>query len=404
MSSSSGGNASSATATPRGIAIVSGILFWYPLAGVTFQFLHYMIGLRQLGFRVYYIEDSSRNVYDPAQRAIVADPRGNIARVEPLLRAHGFTDAWAYRGAYPGGECFGMTHEQILKLYRSADVLLNVTGSQELRDEHAPIQHKLYLETDPFGCQVQLELNDQRLHGVVDAHDVWFSFGENLGQPDCLAPSDREWLATRQPVALELWNAQQTTPQQTNPARYRTLTTWHNTGKEVSYRGQVYHWTKDREFRRFLSVPARRPQLGFELASDADSSSRAELQARGFHASDALAISSDAAQYQAFICNSRAELSVARDQYVRPNTGWFSDRSACYLAAGRPVILQETGFSKFLPIGRGLFSFRCEDDILAAVDAIESDYAQHCNAARELSREYFAADKVLTSLLARAGL
>lgn len=382
----------------RGVAIVSGILFWYPLAGVSYQFLHYLIGLRQLGFRVFYIEDSSRCVYDPAKREIVADPRSNIARVEPLLRAHGFADAWAYRAA-PGGECFGMTPEQISKLYRSADVLLNVTGSQELRDEHASIPHKLYIETDPFGSQVQLERGDQRLRGVVDAHDVWFSFGENLGQPDCLAPTDRTWLATRQPVVPELWSAQQTVA-----ARYRTLATWHNAGKEVSYRGEVYHWTKDREFRRFLGVPTRRPQLDFELASDADSSSRSELQARGYHMSDALAISSDAAQYKAFIAGSRAELSVARDQYVRPNTGWFSDRSACYLAAGRPVILQETGFSKFLPVGRGLFSFHSEDDVVAAVDAIEADYPLHCNAARELSREYFAADKVLSSLLARAGL
>ena len=379
---------------------MSGILFWYPLAGVSYQFLHYMIGLRKLGFRVYYVEDSSRCVYSPEKREIVLDPRANIARVEPLLRAHGFGDAWAYRGAHPGGECFGMSRAQILKLYREADVLLNVTGSQELREEHAQIKHKLYIQTDPFGCQVQLEQGDERLRSLVDAHDVWFSFGENLGQADCLAPIDRRWLPTRQPVSLELWDA----PESRAATSYRTLTTWHNQGKDVRYRGELYHWTKDREFRRFLSVPAARPQLRFELASDADAGSRQELQAHAVHATDALESSSDPERYRAFIHESRAELSVARDQYVRPNTGWFSDRSACYLAAGRPVILQETGFSKHIPSGRGLFSFRSEQDILGAIDAIESNYLGQCSAARELSREYFADDKVLTHMLARAGL
>jgi hypothetical protein len=382
----------------RGTAIVSGILFWYPLAGVTYQFLHYMIGLRQLGFRVVYIEDSGRWLYDPFRRELTPDARANIARVEPALRAHGFGDAWAFRGAYPGGECFGMSHEQVLRLYREADVLVNVTGAQELRDEHLQIARRLYVETDPFGSQVRLEQGDVQLRALVDAHDTWFTFGENVGQPDCSAPVDRDWLPTRQPVVHALWQ-----PSAAGDA-YRTLTTWRNTGKDVSFRGEPYFWTKDREFRRCLDLPARRPQARFELASDADASARAELEARGFACSDALSWSSDLASYSAFIRESRAELSVARDQYVRPHTGWFSDRSACYLAAGRPVILQQTGFDKVLPVGRGLFGFRTLDDIAAAIDAIETDYAGHSQAALELSREYFAADKVLSQLLARAGL
>lgn len=387
-------------AAARGTVLVSGILFWYPLAGVTYQFLHYMLGLRALGFRVFYVEDSARWVYDPQRRELTPDPRANIARVEPLLRAHGFGDAWVFCGAYPGGECFGMTREQLQQLYRTADLLLNVTGAQELRDEHMQLKRRVYVETDPFGTQVKLAQGDARLRGVVDAHDTWFTFGENIGQPDCLAPIDREWLPTRQPVALDLWTMQ---PEATD-ARYRTITTWHNDGKDVRYRGELYHWTKDREFRKLFGLPALRPAQRFELASDADERSAAELRAQGFELSDALTISSDHAQYRTYIAGSRAELTVARDQYVRPNTGWFSDRSACYLAAGRPVITQQTGFDKHIPCGRGLFSFRTVDEICAAIDAIESSYPAHCQAARELAREYFAADKVLTQLLARAHL
>ena len=387
-------------AAPRGIAIVSGILFWYPLAGVSYQFLHYLLGLRALGFRVFYVEDSARWVYDPDKRAITPDPRANIARVEPLLRAHGFEGAWAFRGAYPGGACFGMTHDQIQALYRDADVLFNVTGAQELRAEHMQIGRRLYIETDPFGSQVMLAQGDARLCAVVDAHDTWFTFGENIGQPECLAPVDRTWLPTRQPVVLDLWSTQ---PMAAG-GRYRTITTWHNDGKDVSYRGEVYHWTKDREFLKLIGIAARRPQQRFELASDADERARAELRAHGFEPSDAITISGDHDRYRAFIERSRAELTVARDQYVRPNTGWFSDRSACFLAAGRPVITQHTGFDRQIPVGRGLFAFRTLDDIAAAVDTIESDYAAHSCAARELAREYFAADKVLAQLLARAGM
>lgn len=387
-------------AATRGIAIVSGILFWYPLAGVAFQFLHYLLGLRALGFRVFYVEDSARWVYDPERREMTPDPRANIARVERLLRAYGFADAWAFRGAYPGGACFGMTHAQLQALYREADVLFNVTGAQELRDEHLQIERRLYIETDPFGSQVKLAQGDAHLRAVVDAHDTWFSFGENVGQPECFAPVDRVWLPTRQPIAMELWTMQ---PEAAG-GRYRTISTWHNDGKDVSYGGEVYHWTKDREFRKITAIASQRPAQRFELASDADAGSRAELRALGFEATDALTISSDHESYRAFIEGSRAELTVARDQYVRPNTGWFSDRSACYLATGRPVIAQHTGFDKHIATGRGLFAFRSLDDIAAAIDAIESDYATHSHAARELARQHFAADKVLASLLARAGL
>lgn len=389
-------------AAPRGIAIVSGILFWYPLAGVTYQFLHYLLGLRRLGFQVFYIEDSGRWLYDPVRREMTTDARANVARVEPVLRAHGLADAWAYRGAYPGGECFGLSYERVQQLYRDADVFLNVTGAQELHEEHLRIKRRLYIETDPFGSQVKLQQGDEQLRSVVDAHDTWFTFGENIGRADCLAPVDRAWLPTRQPVLLDMWSTPATSG--TRSDRYRTISTWHNDGKTVSFGGEVYHWTKDREFLKLLDLPARHPHQQFELASDADASARAQLQAHGFHASDGLSVSSDLAHYRAFITDSRAELTVARDQYVRPNTGWFSDRSACYLAAGRPVITQQTGFDRHLPVGKGLFAFRTLDDIAAAIDSIEGDYAAHCEAAREIAREHFAADRVLTHLLARAGL
>lgn len=384
----------------KGRIIVFGILFWYPLAGVTYQFLHYLIALRRLGYDPYYVEDSGRWVYDPRRNDLSPDAEGNLAAVVPVLEAHGFAGRWAFRGNYPGGRCYGMTEEQLLRLYREADALLNVTGAQEIRAEHLACPRRVYVESDPFAAQVKAAQGDEGVLAALAAHDTHFSFGENLGAPDCDVPAGPfRWLPTRQPVILDLWDNRD------SPAgtAYTTITTWHNKGKDIAYRGETYYWTKDREFLKFLDLP-RRQRVSFELAAGVSDDVRRRLLEHGWRLVHSVDISRDVGLYRDYIQRSRGEFTVARDQYVRPNTGWFSDRSACYLAAGRPVITQETGFSKFLPTGKGLFAFRSMDDILAAVDRIESDYQGNCRAAREIAAEYFAAEKVVGSLMERAGL
>ncbi len=383
----------------KGKIIVFGILFWYPLAGVTYQFLHYLIGLRRLGYDPYYIEDSGRWVYDPRLNDLSPDAGGNVDAVAPVLQAHGFGDRWCFRGNYPGGQSYGMTDEQRLQLYREADAFLNVTGAQEIRDEQRACKRRVYVESDPFASQVKVAKGDAGMIATLAAHDTLFTFGENLGAPDCGVPLETfRWLPTRQPVALELWD--HALPPGTT---YNTITTWHNRGKDLEYRGQTWYWTKDREFEKFLELPRKCPAR-FELAATVDTKVKARLQQHGWQQTDSIEISSGIDRYRGYIQQARAEFTVARDQYVRPNTGWFSDRSACYLAAGRPVITQETGFSKVLPTGKGLFGFNNLDDILRAVDCIESDYEGNCRAARAIAAEYFAAEKVVASLMERAGL
>jgi len=384
---------------PKGKIIVFGILFWYPLAGVTYQFLHYLIGLRRLGYDPYYIEDSGRWIYDPLINEFSPDATGNLKAVVPVLEAHGFGDRWAFRGNYPDGKCYGLTEQQILELYREADAFLNVTGAQEIREEHLACKRRIYVESDPFASQVKVAKGDEGMIRMLAAHDTHFSFGENLGAVDCDVPLEKfHWLPTRQPVAVELWNH--------GPAggsAYTSITTWHNKGKNLEWRGDTWYWTKDREFEKFLDLPQRR-NCTFELATGVGEDVQRLLREHGWRQVDSVDISRDADRYRAYIEKSRAEFTVARDQYVRPNTGWFSDRSVCYLAAGRPVITQETGFSKFIPSGKGLFGFKTMDDILAAVDAIETDYAGNCRAAAQIAAEYFSADKVVGSLMQRAGL
>ncbi len=384
----------------KGKLIVFGILFWYPLAGVTFQFLHYLLGLRRLGYDPYYIEDSGRWIYDPNLNDLSPDASGNIQAVAPILTAYGFGERWGFRGHYPGGKCYGMTEAQILQLYRDADAFLNVTGAQELREEHLACPRRIYVETDPVACQVKVAQGDLETITALAAHQIHFSFGENLGASDCRVPVERfAWRPTRQPVILDLWD----NPYPPDGGAYTTIATWENKGKDITFGGETYYWSKDREFMKIIGLPKRRA-APFELAVGRDEKVQRILRENGWGWRDSVEVSRNLESYRDFILRSRGEFTVAKDQNIRLRSGWFSDRSACYLAAGRPVINQETGFSKILPTGQGLFTFETMDDILAAVDAIESDYPGQCRAARELAQEYLAAEKVLGKLMTEAGL
>jgi hypothetical protein len=223
----------------KGRIIVFGILFWYPLAGVTYQFLHFLIGLRRLGYDPFYIEDSGRWIYDPKLNDQSPDASGNIAAVVPALEAHGFGDRWAFRGNYPDGKCYGMSEEKILRLYREADAFLNVTGSQELRPEHLACPRRIYVETDPVVSQIKVAQGEPETIAALAAHDTHFSYGGNFGAPDCRVPLQRfNWLPTRQPVLLDLWQNPAPPPAD---AAFNTIATWKNKGRDIVFEGPRVH-------------------------------------------------------------------------------------------------------------------------------------------------------------------
>ena len=386
----------------RGPVVVFGIAFLYPLAGVTWQFLHYLVGLRRLGFDPYYVEDSSRWVYDPALVDVTPDPARNIAAVVPALEAHGFGDRWVSRVHALDGRCYGLSEARLRALYRDAVAMLNVTGAQEVREEHLACRRRLYVETDPVATQLGVAEGDPKAMEQLAAHDLLFTFGENFGRADCGVPLERfTWHPTRQPVVLDFWPRARPLPD----APYTTIATWRHQ-KDRVFRGETYYWSKEREFLKILDLPQRRP-APFELALDiTPDAPEAEpmLREHGWRVVPAARVSREITTYRDYIRNSRGEFTVAKDQNVRLRSGWFSDRSACYLASGRPVITQETGFSNILPSGRGLFGWRDAEGILGAVDTIASDYEGHCRAASEIAAEYFAAERVLGSLMERAGV
>jgi hypothetical protein len=384
---------------PRaGRVIVFGIAFWYPLAGVTYQILHYLLGLKSLGYDVYYVEDMQGTIYDPVSGDYTYDYTQSIKLIGPRLDAEGFKGRWACRDV--ADHSFGMSVSDLLELYRTADICLNVCGSHHFSEEHLVIPNRLYVESDPFSTQVKFAKGDQGTKEFLNNHTAFFTFGENIDKPDCGIPvTGHRWHNTRQPVHLDLWRTHTA-----GGSVYNTITTWHNRGNPLEWNGDPFYWTKDREFMKIIDLPTRRSDAKFELASGVDDSVRQMLLSHGWSHIDSHAVSMDPVLYRDYIQQSRGEFTVARDQYTRPNTGWFSDRSACYLAAGRPVITGETGFSKTIPSGRGLFGFSNMDQLLAAIDAVESDHTGHCQAAREIGEEYFGSEKVLASLMNRAGL
>ncbi len=236
---------------------------------------------------------------------------------------------------------------------------------------------------------------DEDVCTLVEEHDDVVTFGLNIGTFDCsLPPLPRLRAKTCQPVVLDLWQTGQPTK-----TEFTTVGNWRQDGRDSVFEGVTYYWSKHREYLKFIDLPKRTTQpvelaTGLIQLSPEDSN---VLKSNGWRLMDSHPLT--VCSYRDYLQASRGEFSVAKDANVRLKTGWFSDRSACYLAAGRPVITQDTGFGTMLPTGEGLFAFNTMDEILTAFEAIECDYERHCRAARDIAEEYFKAETVLSRLL-----
>ena len=386
----------------RGRIVVGGILFTFPIGGVLWQHLHYLLGLRRLGYDVTYIEVNEYypNDYEGDEGGF-PDMERVVRRVAAILDRFGFADCWHY-GVKWEEQTWGITPEAADERLRVADAFINLCGSQILDERHLACPRRLLLETDPVEVQVALGQQSQEAFDFLGSHTHLFTFGENIGTPFCpLSTGGFHWKHTRQIVCMEEWDTG--VPPAPN-APYTTIGNWDVVGKDITIDGRVYHWQKGLEFLKVKELPERVAapfELAMRFGNEAD---RALMESHGWRTRPALDVSLDLDVYRAYIQRSRGEYTVAKEQNIVFQTGWFSDRAAAYLAAGRPVINQDTGFAHNLPTGSGLFSFRDLDDSVAAVQSIEADYGAHCRAAREIAREYFNYDRVLSQLLTEAGL
>jgi hypothetical protein len=380
--------------------VVLGNLACEPYPGLAWQAMQYAVGLRRLGHNVYYFETSSAWPYDPVRAARVNDSECAVRYLAQVADQFDFSDRWAYRRSYSDKAWFGLNRVAAEDLLAHADAVLSITGSTRLAEEGLKVGRLVSICTDPVFHEVLYAQGDEEVRTLVHEHDDLVTFGENIGTLLCpLPPLPCLRARTRQPVLLDFWSA--------GPPSRREFTTvgnWKQRGRDSVYGGETYYWSKHREYLKFIGLPCRTSQpveLATPLAQLCPEDGRI-LNQNGWRLTDSLPLT--LTSYRDYVQASRGEFTVAKDSNVRLCSGWFSDRSACYLAAGRPVVTQDTGFGSVLPTGEGLFAFRTMDHILNAFEAINSDYQKHSCAARAIAEEYFKAETILAKLLTALGL
>jgi hypothetical protein len=380
--------------------VVTGYLVRCPLGGYAWQTAHYLLGLRALGHDAWFYEDTGNHppAYNPVTQEFGPWYDYGVRAAGEFLARIG-CDQWVFVDTYSGIE-HGPGAGRADALVREADLLVNLSGVNHIAPERRAGRPSVYIDLDPAFTQLSLVNGDKALREVLDQHACLFTLGENIGTSRSRVPTGGyTWHPTRPPVLTGLW-AHAGSPGPT----YTTVGKWDSQDRDVEYAGETYRWNKRDEWLRCLDVPAR-SGAAFEMAMDVkDAGDRERLEAHGWRIENPLDVSTDPWRYREYVQRSRAEFSLAKDMNIRLRSGWFSDRSACYLAAGRPVVLQDTGYGDVLPLGPGLHAFRTTEQAVDAVGAIEADYTRASAHASEVARECFAADRVLDRMLRIAGL
>jgi hypothetical protein len=381
--------------------VVTGLIGQYAFGGVTWDYIQYVLGFRALGHDVWYLEDTGTWAYDPVKQEPSADCSHNTAYLARVMSDFDMGDRWLYRNAADGSWHGASGAEKILS---SADVLANVSGACWLQPETAGIPRKLFLDGDPMFTHIGIVSGNKPENAKnVAAHDKHFSFGLNIGKPGCKVPTGGiEWHPTVQPIALEYWSA----PADPGKAASIAAGAWTTVMNWASYAPKEFegekYGQKDIEFERFLDLPGMTSETFVLAMGQGVGSNRptAMLESKGWKIIEPDEFLPDYRTYRDFLCGSKGEWSIAKNGYVRSQSGWFSCRSACYLAAGKPVVVQDTGWSRHLPSGNGVLAFNTQAEAATALEAISKNYAHHSQAARAFAEQHFDAAKVCDALLA----
>jgi hypothetical protein len=382
----------------RGLQIVVlGYIIRGPLGGLAWHHLQYVAGLARLGHDVVFIEDSDD--YPSCvhlDRDVDDDPSEGLAFAENAFERLGIAGKFAYYDA-PRREWLGPAAHRANDFCAGAQVVLNISAINPVRPwwRDAPI--RILVDTDPAFLQIR-HLQCQAARAVASAHNVFFTFGEKIADKDCSIPDDGfPWTPTRQPVVLDAWPATQ--PSQDHP--FTTVMQW-DSYESLHHQGRRYGM-KSESFRQFCDLPHRcNAPLLLGIGGNSDVTHK-NLYEQGWQLRNAIEFTRNPWQYQHFIRQSAGEFSVAKQGYVVSNSGWFSERSANYLASGRPVILQDTGFSDILPTGEGLLAFTTPQEAVQCLERVRRDLDRHACAARAIAVEYFDSHKILSDLLAQSG-
>jgi hypothetical protein len=377
--------------------VIAGALAQKPgQAGHTWQFLQYLLGFRRLGWNVTFVDRLEPGMcVDRAGSPASFERSWNLRYLERVMREFGLQRDFSL--IYNGGESTaGLDKATLLRRVRESVMLVNVMGFLNDPEILDAARRRVYLDTDPGFPQMWQELH---LAHPVTGHDRYVTIAENIGLPECTIPTlGVEWIRWRQPVVLDQW------PVQPHGGEWFTgIGSWRGPYAPVEYRGQVYG-LRVHEFRKFMELP-RRTDRGFQVALDIDSAERGDLErleANGWSMVDPRTVGADPLRYREFIQTSKAEFMVAKGMYVATRSGWFSERSLCYLASGKPVVAQDTGLGDLFPSGEGLVTFSTIEEAVDAVMDVSDRYAVHSEAARSVAETYFDSDTRLTELVSEA--
>jgi hypothetical protein len=403
--------------------IVTGLIAQHPhMGGVAWDYVQYVFGLRLLGHDVYYFEDSGEWPYnldggETSNDWAAPTPDRNLAHLSSIMERFGMGERWAYR--FPRKDTwYGLSDAKRRVVLATADLLINVSGTIEHPERYRKIPRMAYIDSDPLFTQIKYLQRGSEFSPRVDVHDTHFTFGEALSAD--VPETGHHWLPTRHPMVIDEWTGGSSVRDV-----FSTVMNW-TSYKPIMHEG-VSYGQKDVEFRKFLHLPDKIAPIKLEVALakthhinwqtdsggyppdvksmlhlNPDISPPELLRMTGFEVVDPEVHCAGLDEYRNYIMSSKAEWSVAKHGYVSARTGWFSCRSCCYLAAGRPVVVQDTGFTGTIPSGEGVLAFSTLDEAVDCIRRVELDSTRHSRAAREIAAEFFDSRKVLASLVERA--
>jgi hypothetical protein len=356
--------------------------------GHAWVFLQYLLGFRRLGFDVLFLDRLTPDMHPGTKRP----PRRPLRWLDEVLGPHGLGGDYCLLLGEDGGGSVGLTRAEALERLRRSTLLIDVMGFLGDEEMLAAAPRTAYLDIDPGFPQMWQELG---LHRSFGDHDAYATVGLRVGKDESLVPTcGVEWHPTPQPVVLEQWPA-------TEPgSAYTSVGSWRGPFEPIEFGGESFG-LRAHQLRRFAELPEA-VGVPLELALDIDEADEKDaelLREGGWRLVEPGQVAAGTGDYRRYVQNSRAEMGVAKDIYVRSRGGWLSDRSLCYLASGKPVLAQATGYELEVETGAGLLAFADPAEAAAGIEEIERDYPRHSSAARELARERFGSDRVLSELL-----
>jgi hypothetical protein len=376
--------------------IILGYIVRGPIGGLAWHHLQYFLGLARLGHDVYFVEDSDDypSCYDPARHVTDTDPTYGLNFAAQVFGRVALGDRWVYYDAHTA-RWLGPRADDIMAICSSAELMLDVSGVNPMRPWFIQIPARVLIDTDPVFTQIR-HLTDPAARDRASKHTAFFTFGENIPSGSSTVPNDGlPWMTTRQPVVLDAW------PMTLGPRskNFTTVMQW-DSYPALNFNGTCYA-AKSESFEQYATLPSVAGGV-FELALGGANAPRERLEKLGWRLRDPLVVTRDPWTYQRYIQESKAEFSVAKHGYAVARSGWFSERSAAYLASGRPVVVQDTGFTDWMRTDGGVIAFGNPEEALRGIEDVDRRYELHCREARAVAERYFDSSKVLPLLIERA--